>query len=584
MKAFQGNYYSSLNSPDFYDTELALRTSRCYGGTMAMWLKEHDPYVSILHVSSSSFLPLMFSPPGQLPTVHIAVYLPTAGKDSKFIEELAKLDACINDLDERFPEASLFLRGDFNVNRNNLSRTGLLNYFSSNQNLQSVNIPHTTYHHFTGGGAHDSHLDQIFYSKETGCLENLSVIYCKLEHPLIDSHHDLIVSSATIPLQLAPALEASLANVVAPRVINKRTKVLWSTTGISEYEKMVAPLLQLIQDVWLSSPTPSRSVLALCVQSTNRVLALSAKTTNKTIDLSKQHEQKSSPMSKKVKASQKHIMKLHKTLGNTTVPQANHDLKKELKINKQEHRRLIRSENAAESCKRDAALFSILQNNPSDIFKSIRSSKSNNLRNISKLSANGKIYAGDNVPDGFYDSLLDLKTFYPESIQDSSSYERHLSDYEHIIEICRSGSKMPSISREVSSEILERIRPDVNDYNSVTANHFLKAGQAGHAHFHLLLNSLIKDINNITLEEINTVHAAILFKGHSKDRGSARSYRTISTCPLVAKALDIFVPDLNIDCWDSNQAPTQFLGSGSSHELAALIRPGYNSRLSWILR
>ena len=118
---------------------------------------------------------------------------------------------------------------------------------------------------------------------------------------------------------------------------------------------------------------------------------------------------------------------------------------------------------------------------------------------------------------------------------------------------------------------MERIRPDVNDYNSVKVNHFLNAGQAGHAHFHLLLNSLIEDINNITLEEINTVHAAILFKGHSKDRGSARSYRTISTCPLVAKALDIFVRDLNIDCWDSNQAPTQFLGSGSSHELAALM-------------
>ena len=52
---------------------------------------------------------------------------------------------------------------------------------------------------------------------------------------------------------------------------------------------------------------------------------------------------------------------------------------------------------------------------------------------------------------------------------------------------------------------------------------------------------------------------------------SARSYRTISTCPLVAKALDIYLRDLNIDTWNADQAPTQYLGEGTSHELAALM-------------
>ena len=59
--------------------------------------------------------------------------------------------------------------------------------------------------------------------------------------------------------------------------------------------------------------------------------------------------------------------------------------------------------------------------------------------------------------------------------------------------------------------------------------------------------------------------------GHSKDKTLARSYRTISTCPLVAKGLDIFLRDLNLDKWNSHQAPTQYLGDGSSHELAALL-------------
>ena len=120
-------------------------------------------------------------------------------------------------------------------------------------------------------------------------------------------------------------------------------------------------------------------------------------------------------------------------------------------------------------------------------------------------------------------------------------------------------------------EILSRIRPCVTDLHSITANHFLHAGEAGRYHFHLLLQALLSDINNVTIDEVNIVHAAILFKGHSKDKTLAKSYRTISTCPIVAKALDIFIRDLNIEMWNSDQAKTQFLGEGSSHELAALL-------------
>ena len=46
---------------------------------------------------------------------------------------------------------------------------------------------------------------------------------------------------------------------------------------------------------------------------------------------------------------------------------------------------------------------------------------------------------------------------------------------------------------------------------------------------------------------------------------------THSTCPLVAKGLDLYVRDLNIDTWNSDQAETQFQGEGSSHELAAIL-------------
>ena len=536
---------------------------------MIMWKKEHDPYVTIPSVSSSSYLSLIFAPPDVQPTIHIVVYLPTSGRESEFVEEMANLDSCITALIDDNPGASVFIRGDFNVNSNHTTRMGLLEYFCKNNALQPVDIPHPTYHHFVGNGLYDSHLDKIFYSSETQCHEQLSHLHCKLNHPLIGSHHDMLVSVLCVPKQdfLVPPKNL----LTAPKVPNNRTKIIWSETGIADYQRMLAPLLQLIQDVWLTSPSPSNSVLSLCLQSTTRVLTDTALATNKGINLADIVEPKSTAVSRRVKLSQQSLLRKYKAVGKFSGSQdilaAMHS---SLNVEKVKHRTLLRSENAAASVKRDENLHSILNQNSSQVFKSLRSKNKSKVRKISKLSVNGKLYSGETVPDGFYDSLHQMKTLDNHNIQDRETFERCKSDYSHILEICKSGTKIPSISLENSTRILKKIRPTVNDFYSVTAFHFLNAGEAGIYHFYLLLKNLICDINNVYIDEVNTVHAVILFKGHNKDRSSASSYRTISTCPLVAKALDIFEQDLNIDSWNMDQASTQFLGSGSSHELAAL--------------
>ena len=120
-------------------------------------------------------------------------------------------------------------------------------------------------------------------------------------------------------------------------------------------------------------------------------------------------------------------------------------------------------------------------------------------------------------------------------------------------------------------EILHSLRPDVNDLYSITARHYTNAGMEGAQHFSFLLNILISNVNLSSLEDLNSVWAMILYKGHGKDKESDRSYRTISTCPLLAKALDKYVGSLYESGWVNAQAETQFQGTGSSHELAALL-------------
>ena len=70
---------------------------------------------------------------------------------------------------------------------------------------------------------------------------------------------------------------------------------------------------------------------------------------------------------------------------------------------------------------------------------------------------------------------------------------------------------------------------------------------------------------------MNKAHAIILHKGHQKSRTLASSYRTIASCPFLAKAVEIYLGDLSKEDWASAQAPTQFQGPGMSHELASLL-------------
>ena len=73
------------------------------------------------------------------------------------------------------------------------------------------------------------------------------------------------------------------------------------------------------------------------------------------------------------------------------------------------------------------------------------------------------------------------------------------------------------------------------------------------------------------MEEVNTALGLILFKGHWKPKNSDRSYRTISTCPFIAKSLDLYLHDLYQDLWSEATANTQYLDTGSSHDLASLL-------------
>ena len=566
---FHGRFCFHLNSEDSFCPELPLATRKAKGGTMALWESKLDPYVKILPTTTAAVLPLVLSPPGLQSTAHITVYLPTAGKDSDFLSEFAALDAIVSEIVEDF-DYPIYIRGDFNVNPKNSARVQLLQHFCTKFSFKNLDLGHPTHHHFQGLGASDAQLDLLLFRGPQGQSESLTSISCSLENPLVMSHHDLVSSSFSVP-RCAPKQASSL--VSAPIVKNERVKIFWSEEGCASYLPLVSPTLARLRESFSTPASPA--LFDILLASTNYLLSSAAQASCKFVKLGEQHVVRPS-CHPDVKAAQQQALGAAKQL--RTAMSASEPVSVEVEAAKTTHaaaraevKRVTKDWQRSEAVKRDQRLSDILTSNPSAVYSFLRSAKSGASKPIQKLKVSEKTYPSELVPDGFYDSLTSLKAPDMSSIHGSSSYKAFNADYEQIMAICSSGLKIPQISGKDASLLLCSLRPDVNDLHSITAHHFIHAGLEGVLHFTFLLNSIISNINLSSLNRLNEVWAMVLFKGHNKDRESDRSYRTISTCPLLSKALDKYVGGLCESGWAAAQAATQFQGTGSSHELASVL-------------
>ena len=567
MKHLGDEYSWYLNSEDKFDNEAPFCKNKTFGGTMVLWKQSLDSHISVPTQISTSFLPIIYSPPGSPPSIHCAVYLPTSGQETQFVEQLLELKALIEDLKDKYPEAIVFIRGDSNVNMNNKCRTKVFEHFSSELDLIKIPIDHKTYHHFVGEGLFDSNIDVILQSSKAKYKETLLTVLCRNDYPEVDSSHDIILSTVSIPS--GPVLPTQQSLPLAPQVPNIRHRILWSEDRIPEYQSLIKSRLFRIRETW-SNPGSDASVSVL-LNLTNLALSQSASTTNKHVPLNSKSSLKSPKIPRSVIQSKSKMNSAHKAY--RAAVRANNPSLSSVKSTwvaaKKDYRYQCRLQTHKQDMKRDSEIFSLLSSSPT-LFKKIKASKSRTTGAVPFLTVGDRTYPEKLVGHGLFASIANLKTRSDE--RSSSKYHKSMyEDYKHIIKICQNKQDIPRVSFEQSSQILLRMKPSVSDFWSITPLHFINAGHEGITHFNFLMNAVISEINSTSSKELNTVLALLLHKGHGKSLTSDRSYRTISTCPVVTKALDIYFHDLYIDLWNSTQADTQYQGEGSAHELASLL-------------
>ena len=109
-----------------------------------------------------------------------------------------------------------------------------------------------------------------------------------------------------------------------------------------------------------------------------------------------------------------------------------------------------------------------------------------------------------------------------------------------------------------SIALFYKIKPNVNDFNSITALHFINGGK----------EALHKWCDWKCCQCLLFWNKYCPCK-HSLYR--SRKRRTTSIWPPIAKSLDLYIRDLSTPEWEASQAETQFQGTGMSHEMAALL-------------
>ena len=572
LQYIKGEYCYRLNAADSFDPELPMMKNKAFGGTLAMWRRDLDPYISVHPSLSPSVLPIILKYPGTQVSAHITIYLPTSGQDDNFLSELSNLRICIEDICEKYPDILVFVRGDSNCNTNNINRTSLFHQFISDFSLTRLDIPHKTYHHFTGQGAYDSDIDVILSPKKLDRPEELVRTVCQLEDPSINSHHDVIFSTFVLP---AASPTSAPGLITAPKLSIPRFKTLWSEEGITYYADLLGPHLKRIRDNWLSPS--SQACTSILLSATNDVMVSAASHTNHNVNLSEKKSSKSVRIPRAVKLSKQRLRSAVNSLKSYYKPGVSTDTlncaRDSLSAAKTNYRKAVRKVRFQNDRQRDKNLNNILSHDPSAAYKYIRRGRQSDVVSIQTLYVDKKRYYGEQVADGFYDSMSNLKKCNFESYENDQCFGNFLEDYKYILKLCKNESqqKIPSISFECSCRLINRIKKQVNDIFSITAAHYLNAGEEGLLHYNFLLNCIISDLNNSTMEELNTIYAIILYKSHGRDKYCDRSYRSISTCPFLSKSIDLYLRDLYGGEWDKQQAATQYQGAGQSHELASLL-------------
>ena len=478
---------------------------------------------------------------------------------------MSNLKNLLQRLKDDYSDYTICIRGDKNANKKNIKRSEMFYDLLDEFAFHEIFISHPTYHHFIGEGMFDSNIDTIAISSRNHGVssETIDQILCRLDYPEIGSHHDIILSSLYLSEYVRPLQRIELKK--APRTDFKSVNVNWTPDGTKAYSIMVSKQLADLRNLWFDSD--SKALTSVFIQCTNDILINCSTATNPGFPNGATTGTKPKYIPTIIKRAKRVMNNKYNAMCRKNTPYSI----KQFRDAQKSYKKLVRHIRVKNSVKCNAKVYSILSSDPRKVFNYLRKIKGGKQSRIESLRVGNDIYTGNMVGDGFFRSMSSLKYCDEELLAKDPAISHHFANHNHLIKHCASKTRLPNITFNEALSLLKRMKAKVSDIYGISPLHYLNGGEESVKHFQFVLNEVLSDIEKSTVSELNTACGRILYKGHHKDKNIDKSYRTISTCPVLAKALDLHLRDLYQDKWNAVTAETQYQTLGSSHELASLL-------------
>ena len=243
LKSDFPNYNFLTTSEDmFIPTEdLLLNAGPVWQGTAIGWSMDIDMHVTKLPVISERFCGIQYKDVNSgYDILAYSVYMPTAGKDSEFLEVMSSLSVDITA--NRTTDTTILIGCDSNQSKKSTNRrTSAMNKFLDEYDLSSIlTSDKPTFHH--NNQTSESKIDHIYYfiPKSSKAKIEFHEHLCLKENPSNLSAHDVIVGNINIPKILTSNSSEDLSSSYTQFPVKK---IKWDESGLAGYQSQTARIM-----------------------------------------------------------------------------------------------------------------------------------------------------------------------------------------------------------------------------------------------------------------------------------------------------------------------------------------------------
>ena len=532
--------FLTTSSDMFEDPEdLALQSGPTWHGTAIGWPLEANNHITKLPIVSTRFCGVSYQDENSsINILSYSVYFPTSGRDEEFLEVI---DVLTKDIHSNLKkDSSILIGADTNQSEKSTGRRKeAMRRFLDEFSLKSVLLDsRPTFHH--NNQISETQIDHILYyvPQEKQMKVNFKDHICqKLESDNL-SAHDVIVGDISIVQSTSKQAEVDYSETYTEFRVKKPK---WDKDNVENYQEQTARILSELVDKF-----DQPEEIPILTEMFARTLVLSAEQNFETTNPNKPRKPKNFPsFSKELDEAYKNHKKVCQAWRSAGRPIDNSHPAKMNKLESQRMMRRIARENESEkACKLHDELMEVHFNDISRVCQKLKKIRGENYEQskIPSIETLNGTFTGSNVLEGFRvntEVLCNEKKDIPES--ENTFLKMCEEDNMTILKLIpEENVQIPLMTIECLKDILFRKLKlgKACDIYKLTVEHLRYAGDETLSCVVTLLNEIIKHINYLSSEQLNTSIASIIHKGKDKPITHHKSYRQVRVTVLFGRLLD----------------------------------------------